>query len=178
MQLEAQITPEPTPKRNNEREDNSNRNGENSWFTGGNFWAQFGQNTFIDISPTIGYKVNEYFRPGIGISYQYQRTRNNSGVFSQSVYGGRAFGSYQLLENIIAYGELETLNLMDYWFQTLPERVWINNVWIGAGYRQWMGQNSALDLMVLYDLNYDPQGVKSVYYGTPWTIRMGIIIGL
>lgn len=162
-----------TPEKKEVREGGFDRH---NLFTGGNFGLQLGQSTYFELSPNIGYKVSERFRPGVGLNYQYWRQKDQTaGNVSQSIVGWRAFGSYTILENIIGYGEYENLRIK---FQN--QNVYVSNVWAGLGYRQWLGENSAIDMMVLYNTMYNEgsQGIRPALYGSPWNLKMGVIIGL
>ena len=58
---------------------------------GGNFGLQFGNITFVALSPLINYHFNDYLMIGVGPIYQYfsynDPTYNYS--YSSSIYGGR-----------------------------------------------------------------------------------------
>lgn len=175
LSLSAQITAPNTtkPDRSEETEGGFDKH---KLFTGGNFGLQLGQSAYFELSPNIGYKVTERFRPGVGLNYQYWRQKDNAGgKVSQSIVGWRAFGSYTILENIIGYGEYENLRIQ---FQN--QNIYLSNVWAGLGYRQWLGENSAIDMMLLYNTLYNEgsQGIRPALYGSPWNLKMGIIIGL
>lgn len=76
------------------------------WFTGGNFGLSFGNFTFINISPQIGYRFTERFAAGGGVNFQYisNRTRinntttyrSNRGVGGLNVFG-RVYPIQQLM---------------------------------------------------------------------------------
>lgn len=57
---------------------------QNRWFTGGNFGLSFGNFTFVNISPQVGYRFTEKVAAGGGVNFQYisDRTRVNG----QTVY--------------------------------------------------------------------------------------------
>ncbi|MEP6700938.1 MAG: hypothetical protein ABJA85_06470 [Bacteroidota bacterium] len=40
-------------------------------FIGGNFGLSFGDYTFVNVSPQLGYRFNEYFAAGAGVNFQY-----------------------------------------------------------------------------------------------------------
>ena len=55
-------------------------------YFGGNLGLQFGNQTYIDISPLIGYKVTEKFSAGFGVTYIYykQHFPHSIPIFSTS----------------------------------------------------------------------------------------------
>ena len=148
-------------------------------FTGGGLGLQIGEVTLIDISPHIGYFFTERIALGIGASYQYYAINSKYYKYSTDIYGGRVFSRYYILEELFAHGEYEYLNyeaaLIDPYgyFTGGTDRVGVDNVLLGGGYRQNIGGNSWINLMVLWNVN------ETVYtlYSNP-IIRMGIDIGL
>src|SRR4051812_37617007 len=66
-------------------------------FVGGYFGLSFGNATFINISPQVGYRFNKFFAAGVGINGQYSSfktdytdgttTRENYGVFGLNIFG-------------------------------------------------------------------------------------------
>jgi len=145
-----------------------------SWdkfFVGGNLGLQFGTVTFIDISPLIGYRFTEKFSAGTGITYRYYSYNDKTYNFSTSVYGGRVFGRYFILENLFAHTEYESLSLER--FDLRNKRIIVNSLLAGGGYRQALGERSFIELLALWNFN------ESVY--SPYTnpiIRVGFNIGL
>jgi hypothetical protein len=148
---------------------------------GGNIGAQFGTVTMIDLSPTIGYKVTDRFLAGIGITYQYYRTRDPvyNIVFKTSIYGGNIFARYYVLDNLFAQAEYEALSLetryFDFGYPPVHKsaRFWIGSPMAGLGYRQAIGGRSSFNIMILWNFNetnYTP-------YSNP-IIRVGVNFGI
>lgn len=67
-------------------------------FVGGNFGLSFGNYTFINVSPQIGYRFTDHFAAGTGINFQYVSLKEkytNGDLFrkaSQGVVGLNVFG--------------------------------------------------------------------------------------
>jgi hypothetical protein len=156
-------------------------------FFGGNLGLQFGNTTYIDVSPLVGYKVTEKFHAGIGATYIYESSKirfTNSSImrFETSHYGGRLFGRYYVWENLFAHAEYEYLNL------GYPDPVYnnttgqitdleisrenINSIFVGGGYAQPIGSNVAFLIMALWNVN---EGVNSPYVNP--LFRLGIVAG-
>ena len=59
-------------------------------FFGGNFGASFGNSTFVNISPQVGYLFNQYLAAGLGVNYIYssytERDANGDKYYKES-YG-------------------------------------------------------------------------------------------
>ena len=157
---------------------------ESRFFTGGSLGLQYGM---IEISPIIGYRLSKYFSVGMGATYQYiNETDPNYGTsFKTSIYGGRVFARYYLLNNFIFEGEYELLSLESKYFDFLQihntKRFFENNVFIGGGYKRAFSENSCYYLMALYNVN----ATANNHYGTitlfgydlPLVIRAGVEIG-
>ena len=160
-------------KRMANRDDEDRKFDPSLLFTGGGFGLQLGQSTYFECSPTLGYKVTERLWPGVGFNYQYWRQTDQFGRrYSQNIVGWRAFASYQIFESIIGYGEFESLQLN---FQ--GTELFMNNTWLGLGLRQWIGSGSAIDALLLRNMQYEPGNIQAAFYGSPWNIKMSLIIG-
>ena len=146
---------------------------------GGNFGLQFGTVTYIDISPTVGYKVTEKFHAGIGATYiyyseKYNFTNGQTYTYKTDIYGGKIYERDFVLENLFLHQETELLNLEVYDF--LNDKVKRKNIispLIGAGYIQRFGDTGGLFLMALFNLNETTDSP----YSNP-IIRVGFNFGL
>jgi len=155
--------------------------GERLYF-GGNFWLQFGNITFIDISPIVGYRVTDRFSSGIGFIYQYYKetiyyqystsSQLHKYVYRSNIYGGKVFSQYKLIKSInefipidigavLAHAEHNVLNV-DYYtvsssglYLTGENRKWINVFMVGGGISQPIGKRSSVNILVLWDLIED-----------------------
>lgn len=63
--------------------------GGSRWFGGGNFGLAFGNYTFINVSPQVGYRFTKHLAAGGGINFQYisDRTRVNGETVYKSQRG-------------------------------------------------------------------------------------------
>lgn len=76
------------------------------WFAGGNFGLSFGNYTFINVSPQLGYRFTERVAGGGGVNFQYvsNRTRINGETiskFNRGVGGVNVFGRVYPLEQFM-----------------------------------------------------------------------------
>lgn len=140
---------------------------------GGFFSAQFGDITFIDISPRIYYLLSERNSVGIGGTYNY--FNNRIFRFSNSVYGGQAFFMSQILENVVLQGEFEMLNINPWPSVELGEtnREWVPGLLLGGGLRQPIGSRGSVFVSVLYNVLYDP---RRSLYNRPYMVRVGFAL--
>lgn len=145
-------------------------------FFGGNFALSFGNfNTFVNISPRVGYRVTERFSAGLGITYMYWAFNDRFGYsrdVSTSVYGGNLFGRYAITNRVFAHIEGELLSTED--FTTIDEndRTLVPGFFVGGGYAVPLGRRSFMNIFVLYNLLYD-NNVSSPY-NSPIDVRIGL----
>ncbi len=140
---------------------------------GGNIGLQFGRYTFVDISPLVGYKVTDQLIMGLGATYIYYSVDDFPYKYSTNIFGGRAFSKYYLMENLFAHVEYEILNmevLDDLTYKLV--RTNIPSLFVGGGYRQMMGERSAFELLLLYNLMEE----RNSPYQNP-IIRAGFVFG-
>lgn len=144
-------------------------------FYGGGFGLQFGSVTLIELSPLIGYKVTPKFGVGLSPTYKYYSYKSSysSSRLENNVYGGSIFARYMIFENIFAHTEYESL----FYNIKVPgypiDMRQYNSVLVGGGYRQQIGSNAAMNLMILWNLNDTPDSP----YTNP-VIRIGFTVGM
>ena len=166
---------DPTPRSSEPRSPKSSASvaSENRIFTGGDFGMQFGSQTYIQIAPLIGYRLTEDFSAGITGKYIYYNLKNSNYNYKTNIYGGGIFTRYNILEEIFLHAEFEALSL------EVPTSVYeinrriVSGLFLGAGYRQFIGEFSSLNLMILFDVIED----KYSPYQNP-QIRIGFDFGL
>jgi hypothetical protein len=150
---------------------------------GGYLGAQFGSVTLVDISPVVSYRVTPKFHTGLGLTYQFYKIDYvGAPDYKTSSYGGSIFGRYFIWRDLFAHIEYAPLyvTFYDYYFDNNGNYVsrqsgatWVNDVMLGGGYRQWIGQKAFMSLMFLWNINetyYSP-------YRNP-IIRIGFGAGL
>jgi hypothetical protein len=120
---------------------------------GGSFGATFGDITFVEISPTVGYLLTDQFMLGLGGRYMYFEERFRFTRYTTNIYGANIFAQYFFMENFIAHTEFEVLNLDD---RFIPdERVNVNSFFVGGGYRSMISDRSFASILVLFNLTED-----------------------
>lgn len=142
-------------------------------YFGGNFGMQFGTVTLLDISPLAGVMITPKFSAGAGLTYQYFDDRRFIGGESSS-YGGRIFTRYNVLPNIFAHAEFESINFDNYNVGTEEfERIWSNALFLGGGYFVPFGRVGGANFTFLYNVLHD--NLRSPY-GEPYVIRLGFVL--
>jgi len=149
---------------------------ERSYF-GGNLGLQFGNVTLIDVSPLAGVMFTPKFSMGLGATYQYYDDLRFQGS-AGSAYGGRAFARYNVLPNIFAYSEVESINWNAYNpFDDNFQRRWTDAFFIGAGYFAPFGSRGGANFTFLYNLKHSSlqNSSRGSYYSEPYLIRVGFV---
>ncbi|TXE08858.1 hypothetical protein [Algoriphagus aquimarinus] len=142
-------------------------------YYGGNFGMQFGSTTLIEVSPIIGVMITPKFSSGVGVTYQYFKSRYYYGGQSTS-YGGRVFSRYNILPNIFAHAEMESINFDHLGYgKTEYERIWANSLFLGGGYFAPFGFRGGANFTFLYNVLHD--NLRSPY-GEPYVIRVGFVL--
>jgi hypothetical protein len=145
-------------------------------YTGGNFWAQFGSVTNVEIAPLLGYRVTNEYSVGVGAKYNFYRVnQQNGGAFSTSIYGGSLFTRYVFLDKFVAHAEFEALNVELFNTRTAGERRWVPIGLVGGGY-----VSSGFQAMLLYDLIGDKNNPYPGSFGRDSRIylRIGFLFNL
>ena len=145
-------------------------------YLGGNFGAQFGTTTFIDVSPLAGYMITDKLSAGVGITYQFLKYKPAPSVsFSTSIYGWRTFVRRNIGRQFFAHGEFENINL-ELYAPSVPEgyrREWVPGLFIGGGLFQPIGKRAGFMISALYNVMYDD--IRSPY-NSPLVLRVGFTL--
>ncbi|MBC7904508.1 MAG: hypothetical protein H7Y27_13875 [Gemmatimonadaceae bacterium] len=148
-------------------------------FFGGNFGANFGDYTLVNLSPQLGYRFNRYIAAGVGIngiysSFKYRDFNNVTYARSNySVIGLNVFGRVYPIEQILIQAQPElnyvTEKLKEYYpggDRISKRNGLVPSLLVGAGGAIPTGRNGAVIVMAQYDvLNSDrtPYGSRIFY---------------
>jgi hypothetical protein len=138
-------------------------------YLGGNFGLSFGNWSFVNISPVVGYMITNRLSAGPGITYQYMKTP----FFKTSVYGGRGFVRYNITQQFFGLAEYENLNIEYITQQFELRRTWVPGTFLGGGFFQPIGRRSGFALTVLYNFSYNE---RLSPYPQPYIIRAGFTL--
>jgi hypothetical protein len=134
-------------------------------FFGGNFGLTFGNFTFINVSPVVGYRLTDKFSAGTQINFIYQSNKISyaSNVYDKSEYayvGLGVFGRFNpvkfLLINVqpemnYIWGKTKYVSVSNTYEQK-QEGKFVPSVLVGAGAAIPTGGRGALIAMIQYDL--------------------------
>ena len=142
---------------------------------GGYLGIQFGSVTLINISPLVSYRITPKFHAGLGLTYQYYKDNTYSPGYSSSAYGGSIFLRYFIWRDLFVHFEYAPMYITNFYYPpgipTVDKAPWAQDVLIGGGYRQWIGQKAYMSLMLLWNLN---QTIYSPYSNPIFRIGFGI----
>lgn len=153
-------------------------------FFGGSFGLSFGTQTFINVSPQVGYRFNQYFAAGTGINFIYSSlksyyldgsvaSRQNLGYAGLNVFGRVYPIQYILLqaqpELNYSWGNYKEYN-PDATYK-LPGK-FVPSLLLGAGTAIPAGRGSFV-IMGQYDVIQDPRGP----YGSNIFLNLGFNVG-
>lgn len=156
----------------NSSSQNTSSNGKFDWkrlTVGGGLGATFGDITYIEVSPTVGYYFTDNILAGIGGTYIYYS--DNVYKYKTNMYGGNVFTQY-FFNDLPVLAHAETA-LMNYYSFAKEKRITSTAVLLGGGLRQQFGGRSYLSILVLWDINQ----TEDSFYPNP-IIRAGVAIGL
>lgn len=142
-------------------------------YFGGGLGLQIGSITLIEVSPLVGYKITPKFSVGLSPTYKYYKYNDYYGNQKTNVFGGSLFSRYVIWNNIFAHVEYESL----YYNVKVPgydvAKKHFDSFFMGGGYNQPIGMNSAMYVLALWNLNDTPDSP----YINP-VIRVGFSVGL
>lgn len=153
---------------------------------GGALGMAFGDYTFVNVSPMIGYRFSRLFAAGVNINAQYSSGKSygyDNAVLSRNKYtmfGGGLWGRFYPLDMIFIHAQPEynyiSAKITEYEpdRREYKDRYGAPSLLLGGGYSQPVGGNSAITIMVLYDVLQD----KNTPYLNRPIISGGVNIGL
>jgi len=144
---------------------------------GADFGLSFGSYTYIKLAPTVGYRLTNRLTAGLGPIYIYARDKYYD--LESSIYGGKIFTSFTVYqgtqkENRFGIGDLmlhienEVVNVDKF---PTTDRLWIDNVLLGAGLYQTLGGRFGVSIFVLWDVT---QNFYSPYYMQNPVFKFGL----
>lgn len=134
------------------------------------FWLSFGNSTYIEVSPMLGYHVMDRLVVGLGPHYIYQSvktTPSNPYSYETHVFGIKGFARFALITNAEQFLPINLFNDLfvhvEYEGMSLEKNIYYNQgdqgrflyhgFLIGGGFNQRLGMYNSVSFMVLWDLN-------------------------
>ena len=143
-------------------------------YWGGDFGMSFGSYTYIRIAPVLYYEAFDDMFIGAGLDYTYYKdVRNPIYTVEGSIWSPRIFSRYFVFEDIFVHAEYQRIYYKDKYSRINPNGwVYEDGIYAGGGYRQWMGNNSYMFIMLLFDLRN-----SDINFGINPRIQFGFAAG-
>lgn len=149
-------------------------------FVGGGFGASFGDYTYVNVAPIIGYKVTPKLSAGLRLMYQFRMFDYYIGYdkmnFKANDYGVGVFARLIIKGPVFLQTEYERLNY-EYLnvFDNSSIRSSFDSFMAGGGIAQPIGGKAFLFFTVMY--NFSIAGSDNAPYDSPLVTRVGISAG-
>lgn len=143
---------------------------------GGYLGASFGDVTYIEVSPLASYRITPKFHAGLGLTYMFYSINDPYMKYSSSSYGGSIFARYFIWRDLFVHFEYAPLYITNFYYPpgnptNVDKAPWAQDILIGGGYRQWIGEKAFISLMLLWNLN---QTIYSPYSNPIFRIGFGV----
>ncbi|MEO1096404.1 MAG: hypothetical protein AAFX57_01460 [Bacteroidota bacterium] len=145
-------------------------------FFGGNLGFSFGDITFIEVAPLVGYRITDKLSGGLQVQYRYRNDKRFTPDLDARDYGANLFARYNLPAPFFLQAEYEYLNFEFFDSQLDTERDSFSSVFVGGGMAQPLGKRAFFTITVLYNLSYDDNEAPRPY-DNPLVVRVGINAG-
>lgn len=153
---------------------------------GGGLGLGFGNTqSYVMLSPSIGYMVTRKFMAGTNITYQYTRYKASAYGLPDDVnsnnYGFGPFARYMVYGGFFVQAEYEYLNFEYFEYvnnEIVSRRQDYNSFMAGGGLIQPIGDKASFYIIALYNFSYSTPGVNEFSpYSSPLVLRAGISLG-
>lgn len=146
----------------------------NRWTFGGGLGVGFGSNSYfnLQVAPRVGYRVTNDLEAGLIGSVSWQ----TSDFYKSTMFGVGPFVNYYFARSFFVSGNLQHffVNYQDkfYDFKTNEQET---ALYLGGGYMQQIGNNSFLQLGLMYNVLYKEN--SSIFSGG-LIPTVGFVVGL
>jgi hypothetical protein len=146
--------------------------------TGGGFGFGFSsQQSFISVSPAIGYQLTKRFMAGTSITYRYTQVKTTPPI-KLNDYGVSPFLRFVIFNNVFLQTEFEYLNYEFPISVRESTREQFTSFLAGGGIVQPLSDKVSLYFMALYNFSYKTPAPGDYYpYTSPLIVRAGINVG-
>ena len=143
------------------------------WTLGGAIGFGFGSVNWVSVSPEVGYFAAERLWTGASGHFQFTNDTTYDPDFNSTNYGFGLFARYFLFDRAYAAAQWSWSSVRFRSFDGGTTRENRSSFYLGGGYAQPLGGNSALLVEVLYDLTGNAVGL----YGSPVVFQVGVVVG-
>jgi len=148
--------------------------------TGGDFGLSFyGNSLYFNVSPQIGYRLTPSLEVGLRLGYNLNfHFDTGYGKYSIHHLFGGVYANYEVIKGLYLHVEDEEACRFSKYFSD-DKMQWYNSLFAGAGYRQYVTEQSFVFISVLYNLSWKlgVNGEVNSPYASPLLVRAGYCIG-
>lgn len=144
-------------------------------FVGGGVGVGFGDVTYVNVSPFVGYRVDERLSVGAGLIYRHRNDERFGRDISTNDYGANLFARYTVVGPFFVQSEVETLSYEYVRADLSTNRTNATSFFGGGGVSQPISRNASVYVAALYNFSHGSQSPST--YSSPWVIRFGIGMG-
>ena len=119
--------------------------------------------SYIGLYPTLGYMITNDFSTGVTVTWQHYSYPDYDQTYDQ--FGLSPFLRYNF-QQFFLYSEFMVLNSPAF---NLTERQNYSRFMLGAGYSLPLGKRTAINVVGMYDVLYDP---VTRAFASPWLFRV------
>lgn len=151
-----------------QEEETSGRKGK--FFLIPELWLSFGNSTYIDIAPMVGYHVLDRLSMGLGPHYIYQSVKSTPyyPAYQSHAYGIKSFTRFALITNAEEWLPIKLFSElyfhMEYEWLSLEEEYYVppytgegrynyHGILVGGGLAQRIGFYNSVSFTILWDVN-------------------------
>lgn len=145
---------------------------------GGLGFGMSSYSTSLWIAPEVGYRISPSFDIGLRFTYNYYHYNDDLVKFSTNNYGSSLFARYYLFffNDLFLHAEYEVLsyeygNYVNLNGDVETTREWVSGLFLGGGYRQWIGSNAFIGITILWNVLDD---INSPYSNPIFRIGVGV----
>jgi len=140
---------------------------------GGAIGFGFGTVNWVSISPEVGFFATERLWTGASGTFQFTNDTSYDPDFNSTNYGFGLFARYFILDRAYAAAQWSWSSVQFRSFDGGTYRDNQSSFYLGGGYAQPLGGNSALLVELLYDVTGNAVGL----YGSPVVFQVAVIAG-
>lgn len=144
---------------------------------GGLGFGMSSYSTSLWIAPVVGYRLSPSVDIGTRLSYNYYSSTYYTEKYSTNNFGAAVFARYYLFffNNLFLHAEYEALSYeygyLNYSGDIEKNRELISGLFLGGGYRQWIGSNAFVGITVLWNVL---DNLNSPYSNPIFRIGVGV----
>jgi hypothetical protein len=125
-------------------------------YYGGNVGLWIGNPTYINAAPMLGVKITKKLSLGATFTYNYYQQKYLGVRYTSSIYGAGPFVRYRVTDNLFIQAQWDRLSVINPNSIIENDRVWVDNLLIGGGYRQPFSNYGSFVIMAFWNLNETP----------------------